>query len=60
MHLAGVLRSAGIWVPAIRPPTVPKGTARLRISLSAAHSLEDINDLVQALHEAAGLGKEKS
>ncbi|HVN36458.1 MAG TPA: 8-amino-7-oxononanoate synthase [Casimicrobiaceae bacterium] len=51
LDLAGALWSRGLWVPAIRPPTVPKGTARLRISLSAAHSLADVDALVDALAE---------
>lgn len=47
------LRTRGLWVPAIRPPTVPKGTARLRIALSAGHSEADVDRLVQALAELA-------
>ena len=47
------LRDRGIWVPAIRPPTVPVGSARLRISLSAAHTEEQVDTLVQALKELA-------
>jgi 8-amino-7-oxononanoate synthase len=45
------LREQGIWVPAIRPPTVPRGQARLRVSLSAAHSVEDVERLMRALSD---------
>ncbi|BCB25413.1 8-amino-7-oxononanoate synthase [Sulfurimicrobium lacus] len=45
------LRQRGILVPAIRPPTVPQGTARLRITLSAAHSVVDVQQLVDALRQ---------
>jgi 7-keto-8-aminopelargonate synthetase-like enzyme len=45
-----LLRS-GLLVPAIRPPTVPPGTSRLRVSLSAAHTGEDVLRLVKALSE---------
>jgi len=53
LALATALWERGLWVPAIRPPTVPKGTARLRISVSAAHTAADIDQLINALKELA-------
>lgn len=53
LHVSERLLERGILVPAIRPPTVPKGTARLRISLSAAHSLDDVAKLTETLNELA-------
>ena len=53
LALSGALWERGLWVPAIRPPTVPKGTARLRISVSAAHTEADIAQLIGALKELA-------
>jgi len=44
------LKQAGFWVGAIRPPTVPKNQARLRVTLSARHTVEQIDQLLQALH----------
>jgi len=53
LRLSQALAERGLWVPAIRPPTVPKGTARLRISLSAAHREADVDQLIGALRELA-------
>ncbi|GJL71538.1 MAG: 8-amino-7-oxononanoate synthase [Nitrosomonas sp.] len=49
--LSDALRKRGILVPAIRPPTVPPGLARLRISLSTSHSSTDIDRLATTLWE---------
>ena len=53
LELSNKLRERGIWVAAIRPPTVPQGTARLRITLSAAHTAADVTRLIEGLHELA-------
>ncbi len=53
LALSMALRERGIWVAAIRPPTVPAGTARLRITLSAAHTASDVDRLTEALYELA-------
>jgi 7-keto-8-aminopelargonate synthetase-like enzyme len=49
MEVAQKLRKMGIFVPAVRFPTVGRGQARLRITLSAAHTADQVEQLVQAL-----------
>ena len=53
LALSAALAAQGLLVPAIRPPTVPQGTARLRISLSADHDAGDVTRLITALSNSA-------
>jgi 8-amino-7-oxononanoate synthase len=49
LAMSGRLRQAGLWANSIRPPTVPPGTARLRLAFTAAHQESDIDRLLDAL-----------
>ena len=53
MALAAALEREGLRVPGIRPPTVPKGEARLRITLCATHTEADVDRLLAALEACA-------
>ncbi|MDL5025805.1 8-amino-7-oxononanoate synthase [Vibrio sp. TMPB1044] len=52
LSIAEELKKNQVWVTAIRPPTVPAGTARLRITLTAKHSQKQILQLTRSLHQA--------
>jgi 8-amino-7-oxononanoate synthase len=49
LAVAKLLDEAGYWIPAIRPPTVPVGSSRLRITFSANHSVDDLRELIKTL-----------
>ena len=51
LEAGATLYEHGLWVAAIRPPTVPAGTARLRVTLSAAHTHDDVAQLCAALND---------
>jgi 8-amino-7-oxononanoate synthase len=53
LEAARVLQDQGLWALAIRPPTVPRGTSRLRVTLSSEHSDEEVRQLVAALGKVA-------
>ena len=55
LDAAAALLEAGLLVPAIRPPTVPAGSSRLRVTVSAAHTEEHVTRLVRALMDALGI-----
>jgi 8-amino-7-oxononanoate synthase len=59
LSASAALLAQGLWVPAIRPPTVPVGTSRLRVTLSATHTDDDVTRLIEALDQLrtpAGIG----
>jgi len=54
LELSAALEARGLLVPAIRPPTVPPGTARLRVTFSALHEPADVDRLLEGLQEGLG------
>jgi len=51
LEMSQQLRANGIFIPAIRPPTVPNRTSRLRVTLTAEHSAEHINTALEAIQQ---------
>ena len=60
LGLSAKLREEGFWATAIRPPTVPQGTARVRFAFTAAHDQADVDRLLDALAAAASLRTAKA
>jgi len=57
LQLAKDLDLAGYWIPAIRPPTVPQGMSRLRMTLSATHTHAEISVLAKTLFDLESKGR---
>ncbi|EKO3493751.1 8-amino-7-oxononanoate synthase [Vibrio fluvialis] len=51
LHIASAMREAGLWMTAIRPPTVPSGSARLRITLTAHHTPQQVQQMADILKQ---------
>ncbi|ENF8747489.1 8-amino-7-oxononanoate synthase [Vibrio fluvialis] len=51
LHIASAMREAGLWMTAIRPPTVPSGSARLRITLTAHHTPQQVQQMADTLKQ---------
>ena len=49
LAMSAELHAAGIWIPAIRPPAVPHGTSRLRVTFSAVHEADEVDRLLETL-----------
>jgi 7-keto-8-aminopelargonate synthetase-like enzyme len=49
LEVSATLKQLGVFIPAVRYPTVPRGSARLRLTLTAAHTGEDVKQLISAL-----------
>ena len=58
LEWAATLRKRGFWVHPIRPPTVPQGTARLRITVTATHTAKEISAVVDTIAELAVLDQQ--
>ncbi|MEC4672717.1 MAG: aminotransferase class I/II-fold pyridoxal phosphate-dependent enzyme, partial [Nitrospirota bacterium] len=52
LKMSQKLYEAGIYVPAIRPPTVPKNSSRLRLTVNSEHTKDQLQNVVSALHSS--------
>jgi 8-amino-7-oxononanoate synthase len=60
LSLGKALRESGIFATAIRPPTVPAGTARLRLAVTAAHTDADVDALLNVLEDRAAALRQRA